>query len=52
VVLQIAVVHLPFFNRAFDTEPLDARRWAICAVLSSSVLVVDEIRKLIVRSRG
>ena len=52
VALQIAVVHLPFLNRAFDTEPLDARRWAICAALSSSVLVVDEIRKLIARSRS
>jgi magnesium-transporting ATPase (P-type) len=51
VVLQIAVVHLPFLNRAFDTHPLDGRQWLICAALSSMVLVADEIRKLIVRHR-
>ena len=51
VALQIAVVHLPPLNRAFDTEPLDVQQWAICAALSSSVLVVDEIRKAIVRAR-
>ncbi|RLE26157.1 MAG: cation-translocating P-type ATPase, partial [Actinobacteria bacterium] len=51
VVLQIAVVHLPPLNRAFDTHPLDARQWAICAALSSMVLIADEIRKLIVRRR-
>ena len=52
VALQIAVVHLPPLNRAFDTEPLDARQWAICAALSSSVLVVDEIRKALARARA
>ena len=51
VALQVAVVHLPPLNRAFDTEPLDAQQWAICAALSSSVLVVDEIRKAVIRPR-
>jgi magnesium-transporting ATPase (P-type) len=51
VLLQIAVVHLPPLNRAFDTDPLDARQWLICVVLSSTVLIADEIRKLIVRWR-
>ena len=46
VALQVAVVHLGPLNEAFDTGALDARRWAICAALSCSVLVVDEIRKL------
>jgi len=46
------VVHAPALNRAFDTVPLDARRWAICLALSSSVLVVEEGRKLVVRARS
>ena len=50
--LQIVVVHVPFMNKAFDTEPLDLRRWMICAGLSTSVLFADEIRKLAVRARS
>ena len=49
--LQIAVVHLRPLNEAFDTVALDARQWAVCAALASSVLVVDEVRKFIVRRR-
>ncbi|MDH3681509.1 MAG: cation-translocating P-type ATPase [Acidimicrobiia bacterium] len=52
VALQVLVVHAPALNRAFDTVPLDARRWAICLALSSSVLVVEEGRKLVVRARS
>jgi len=51
VALQVAVVHLPPLNNAFETVPLDARRWTICAVLSAVVLLAEEIHKLIVRSR-
>ena len=49
VVLQVAVVHAPPLQRAFDTEALDVTRWAICAGLASAVLWVDEIRKAIQR---
>ncbi len=49
VALQIAVVHAPPLQRAFDTEPLDVTRWAICLGLASAVLWVDEIRKAIQR---
>ena len=41
--LQIAVVHAPPLQRAFDTEPLDITRWAICIGLASAVSWVDEI---------
>jgi magnesium-transporting ATPase (P-type) len=51
VVLQIAVVHAPPLQRAFDTDALDAGQWATCVVLASAVLWVDEIRKLIARHR-
>ncbi len=46
VLLQVAVVHLPPLNRAFETTPLDPRRWATCAALAALVLLVEEIRKL------
>ena len=46
VVLQIAVVHVPFLNDAFDTTPLDAADWLICIGLASVVLFADELRKL------
>jgi magnesium-transporting ATPase (P-type) len=49
VALQVLVVHAPPLNRAFDTVPLGADQWATCVALSSSVLFVDEVRKLIVR---
>jgi len=49
VALQIAVVHAPPLQHAFDTEPLDVTRWAICIGLASAVLWVDEIRKAIQR---
>jgi len=49
--LQVLVVHNEWLNEAFDTTPLDARRWATCLVLASLVLWVEEARKLIVRAR-
>jgi len=50
LMLQIAVVHLPVLNDAFGTEPLTADQWLVCLGLASSVLLVDEIRKLILRT--
>jgi potassium/sodium efflux P-type ATPase len=47
--LQVAVVHLPPLQRAFDTEALDITQWATCIGLASAVLWVDEIRKAIHR---
>jgi len=47
--LQVAVVQLPFFNTAFTTTPLSASQWLVCIALSSTVLWVSEVRKLILR---
>jgi P-type Ca2+ transporter type 2C len=44
--LQIAVVHVPVLNDAFDTAPLKLSEWAICAALASAVLGAGELRKL------
>ena len=52
VALQVAVVHLPQLNGAFDTTPMSVQDWLTCAALASLVLWVDEIRKLAVRKKG
>ena len=52
VAWQVAVVHAPFLQEAFDTAPLDATEWLITLALASAVLWVDEIRKLVHRVRS
>jgi P-type Ca2+ transporter type 2C len=49
IALQIAVVHVSFLNKAFDTMPLTGRDWMICVALASIVLWADEAKKLVVR---
>jgi P-type Ca2+ transporter type 2C len=48
--LQILVVHVPFLNEAFGTVPLSVSDWLLCTAIASSVLWIDEVKKLIVRS--
>jgi magnesium-transporting ATPase (P-type) len=53
VVLQVAVVQLPFLNEAFDTVPLGIDDWLVCIGLASVVLWADELKKLAAHlSRG
>jgi magnesium-transporting ATPase (P-type) len=49
VAMQVAVVHLPVLNEAFDTAPLGGRDWLLCAALASIVLWADEAKKLVGR---
>lgn len=49
VALQILVVHVPFLNEAFGTVPLSATDWLLCTAIASSVLWIDELKKLVVR---
>ncbi|HUP72502.1 MAG TPA: cation-translocating P-type ATPase [Acidimicrobiales bacterium] len=49
LVLQIAVVQLPFLNDAFDTTPLALGDWSVCIGLASIVLWADEAKKLVER---
>jgi magnesium-transporting ATPase (P-type) len=51
VALQVAVVHVPWLQRAFDTASLDVNEWLITLALASAVLWVDELRKLVHRTR-
>jgi magnesium-transporting ATPase (P-type) len=47
--LQVAVVQLPFLNRAFETAPLAFGDWLVCAGLASLVLWASEGKKLLQR---
>jgi magnesium-transporting ATPase (P-type) len=47
--LQVAVVYVPFLNEAFDTVPLSLADWVIATALASSVVVVSELRKAVLR---
>ncbi|MBN2623978.1 MAG: cation transporting ATPase C-terminal domain-containing protein, partial [Acidimicrobiales bacterium] len=49
-VLQVAVVHVPVLNDAFDTTPLDLGSWLACIGLASVVLWADEAKKLVLRA--
>jgi Ca2+-transporting ATPase len=49
LLLQVAVVYVPFLNVAFGTVPLDAAHWLLCTGLASTVLWGDELRKLLGR---
>jgi len=49
VALQVAVVHLGFLNRAFETTPLTIVQWLTCWGLASTVLLANEVRKVIAR---
>jgi magnesium-transporting ATPase (P-type) len=47
LLLQVAVVYVPFLNDAFDTTALHATDFLLCAAMASSVLWADELRKLV-----
>ena len=49
VLLQVAVVHLPFMGEAFTTAPLSLTQWLVCTGMASTVLWASEIRKLVLR---
>ena len=47
--LQVAVIHLPFLQTAFNTEALTLREWAVSIAVSSSVLWLVELKKALSR---
>jgi Ca2+-transporting ATPase len=49
VLLQLAVLYLPFLQRACDTVSLSAGDWLICTLVASSVLWLREVSKLVQR---
>jgi Ca2+-transporting ATPase len=52
LLLQAAVIYVPFLQHAFSTTPLSAADWLLCAAVGSSVLWLRELTKLIGRRTG
>ncbi|TDE92577.1 cation-translocating P-type ATPase [Occultella glacieicola] len=51
LVLQFAIVEVPFLQIAFGTASLDLAHWLVCLAMASAVLWFDEVRKLVLRGR-
>jgi len=47
--LQIALVYTPWLQIIFRTVPLSLAHWGIIITLSSSILIVEELRKIITK---
>jgi P-type Ca2+ transporter type 2C len=47
LVLQAAVIYIPFLQQAFSTVSLSAGDWLFCAIVASSVLWLRELIKVI-----
>jgi Ca2+-transporting ATPase len=47
VLLQIAVIYVPFMQTAFKTVPLTLTQWGIVIGIAASVFVIEELRKVI-----
>jgi Ca2+-transporting ATPase len=51
LVLQVAVIYVPFLQKAFSTVSLSAGDWLRCAAVGSSVLWLSELGKVVARAR-
>lgn len=49
--LQLALVYVPFLQALFKTVPITFGDWIIVILISSSVLILEEARKLLMRNR-
>ena len=47
IMLQMAVVYVPFLQVAFHTVPLSIERWGIAVLAAGSLFTVEETRKTI-----
>ncbi|MGH7231266.1 MAG: cation transporting ATPase C-terminal domain-containing protein, partial [Nitrospiraceae bacterium] len=52
VLLQLAVIYIPFLQQAFSTVSLTAGDWLKCAAVASSVLWLRELSKLFSRVKS
>jgi Ca2+-transporting ATPase len=51
VLMQILIVQVSFFEKIFETVPLSLSQWGWVVLVPLSLLVVEELRKLLVRAR-
>jgi len=47
ILLQLAVVYVPFLQVAFGTVPLGVERWGIAILAGGSLFLVEEVRKVL-----
>ncbi|MDZ4770378.1 MAG: cation-translocating P-type ATPase [Chloroflexota bacterium] len=52
LLLQLAVIYLPFMQTIFETYPIGIVELALSVLIASLVLVAIEIEKLVMRPRG
>jgi Ca2+-transporting ATPase len=52
LLLQMAVIYIPFLQQAFSTVSLSAEDWLRCTIVASSVLWLRELSKLVARARS
>jgi Ca2+-transporting ATPase len=50
ILLQIGAIYLPFMQEALETTALSVQDWGWIILVTISIIVVDEIRKLIQRN--
>ena len=50
LVLQVAVIYVPFLQQAFSTVSLSFGDWLRCAAVASSVLWLRELSKVVTRA--
>jgi len=46
ILLQIAVIYVPFLQAAFHTVPLGIERWAVAIISGGGLFVIEETRKI------
>lgn len=49
--LQVALLHVPFMQKIFKTVPITLEQWGSIVLLTSSLFIIDELRKWFVRYR-
>jgi len=47
IVLQLAVIYVPFLQVAFSTVPLGIDKWGIAILAGGSLFVIEETRKVL-----
>jgi Ca2+-transporting ATPase len=52
LVMQVAVIYVPFLQKAFGTVSLSPRDWLVCLSVGSSVLWLRELSKMAARARA
>lgn len=49
ILLTIAIVYVPFFQKYLHTAPLSFQDWAVITLASLSIIALEECRKLLLR---